>query len=86
VIGLPDDRKGEVPVAVVRLGDGGGVSEDELVSWAKEHMSDYKAPKQVKIVDDLPRTGTDKVQKDELLKLFQDEGDEGDGGDDGEEK
>ena len=77
VIGLPDERKGEVPVAVVRLGDGDGVSEDELVSWAKEHMSDYKAPKQVKIVDDLPRTGTDKVQKDELLKLFQD--DEGDG-------
>jgi len=80
VIGLPDERKGEIPVAVVRLGEGNGVSEAELVSWAKEHMSDYKAPRQVKIVDDLPRTGTDKVQKDELVKLFQN-GEESKGGD-----
>jgi acyl-CoA synthetase (AMP-forming)/AMP-acid ligase II len=78
VIGLPDERKGEIPVAVVRVGDGGSdVKEKELVDWAREHMADYKAPRQVKIVDELPRTGTDKVQKDELLKLFQ-EGDEGD--------
>jgi len=73
VIGLPDDRKGEIPVAVVRAGDGGDVSEKELVDWAREHMADYKSPRQVKIVDELPRTGTDKVQKDELLKLFQDD-------------
>ena len=73
VIGLPDERKGEIPVAVVRLGDGANVSEKELVEWAREHMADYKAPRQIKIVDSLPRTGTDKVQKDELLKLFQDE-------------
>jgi acyl-CoA synthetase (AMP-forming)/AMP-acid ligase II len=79
VIGLPDDRKGEIPVAVVRVGDGGSdVKEKELVEWAREHMADYKAPRQVKIVDELPRTGTDKVQKDELLKLFQ-EDDEGEG-------
>jgi acyl-CoA synthetase (AMP-forming)/AMP-acid ligase II len=74
VIGLPDDRKGEVPVAVVRVGDGGDVNEKELVDWAREHMADYKSPRQVKIVDKLPRTGTDKVQKDELLKLFQEDG------------
>ncbi|MCU1450207.1 MAG: Acyl-CoA synthetase (AMP-forming)/AMP-acid ligase [Acidimicrobiales bacterium] len=78
VIGLPDDRKGEVPVAVVRVGEGADVSEKELVDWARERMSDYKAPRQVKIVDELPRTGTDKVQKDELLKLFQ-EDDDGEG-------
>src|SRR5205823_11171000 len=77
VIGLPDERKGEIPVAVVRVGDGGSVKEKELVDWAREHMADYKSPRQVKIVDELPRTGTDKVQKDELLKLFQEEGDKG---------
>ena len=72
VIGLPDQRKGEIPVAVVRLVEGApDVSEKELVEWAREHMADYKAPRQVKIVDDMPRTGTEKVQKDELLKLFQ---------------
>ena len=73
VIGLPDDRKGEIPVAAVRVREGGDVSEKELVDWAREHMTDYKAPRQVKIVDEFPRTGTDKVQKDELLKVFQDQ-------------
>jgi acyl-CoA synthetase (AMP-forming)/AMP-acid ligase II len=77
VIGLPDDRKGEIPVAVVRLGRG-DVGTKELVDWAREHMADYKAPRQVKIVDELPRTGTEKVQKDELLKLFQEDDGEGD--------
>jgi long-chain acyl-CoA synthetase len=75
VIGLPDERKGEIPVAVVRVSDGGSVKEKELVDWAREHMADYKSPRQIKIVDDLPRTGTDKIQKDELLKLFQEDGD-----------
>jgi acyl-CoA synthetase (AMP-forming)/AMP-acid ligase II len=79
VIGLPDERKGEIPVAVVRLSDG-DVKEKELVDWAREHMADYKAPRQVKIVDDMPRTGTEKVQKDELLKLFEDGDGEKDGG------
>jgi len=75
VIGLPDERKGEIPVAVVRVGDGGAsVKEKELVDWAREHMADYKSPRQVKIVDELPRTGTEKVQKDELLKLFEEDG------------
>jgi len=73
VIGLPDERKGEIPVAVVRLGNG-EVKEKELVDWAREKMADYKAPRQVKIVDELPRTGTEKVQKDELLKLFEEDG------------
>ena len=70
VLGLPDERKGEIPVAVVRLGDGEGVTEADLVCWAKEHMSDYKAPQRVVFVDELPRTGTDKVQKNELRTLF----------------
>jgi len=79
VIGLPDERKGEIPVAAVRLGEGSSVKEKELVDWARERMADYKSPRQIKIVDELPRTGTNKVQKDELLKLFED-GDDDTGG------
>jgi len=71
VIGLPDERKGEIPAAVIRLNEGATLSEDELVSWAKEHMSDYKAPQRAVFVDELPRTGTDKVQKNELRTLFE---------------
>jgi acyl-CoA synthetase (AMP-forming)/AMP-acid ligase II len=70
VVGLPDERKGEVPVAVVRVREGADVTPDALVAWAAEHMADYKPPRQIRIVDDLPRTGTDKVQKDKLKELF----------------
>ena len=70
VLGLPDQRKGEVPVAVVRLHSGATATGDEIAAWAAEHMSDYKAPQRVVIVDDFPRTGTDKVLQDRLLGLF----------------
>ena len=68
--GLPDERKGEIPVAAVRLVDGATITAEELVAWARERLSDYKAPQRIAIVDELPRTGTNKVQKRELLKLF----------------
>jgi acyl-CoA synthetase (AMP-forming)/AMP-acid ligase II len=71
VIGLLDSRKGEVPVAAVRVRNGADVKPAEIVSWAAEHLSDYKAPRQVVIVDELPRTGTTKVQKSSLVGLFE---------------
>ena len=70
VIGLPDQRKGEIPVAVVRLVDGADLTELGLEAWASEHLSRYKVPRRFVAVDDLPRTGTNKVQKQELLALF----------------
>lgn len=70
VVGLDDDHLGEVPVAAVRLRPRARVTTEELVSWAAERMAHYKAPRRFVIVDDLPRTGTRKVQRDELLPLF----------------
>jgi acyl-CoA synthetase (AMP-forming)/AMP-acid ligase II len=71
VVGRPDERMGEVPVAAVRLRPGASPSEDELVAWARDRLSGYKVPRQIRIVEELPRTGTDKVQKRELLPLFE---------------
>ncbi len=71
VIGLPDPRKGEVPVAAVRVRDGAKVKPADLVAWAAEHLSDYKAPRQIVVVAELPRTGTTKVQKSGLVDLFE---------------
>ena len=68
VVGLPDDAKGEVPVAVVRTVPGETVSEEELRSWADTKLADYKVPRQIVFASELPRGGTDKVQKDELKK------------------
>jgi long-chain acyl-CoA synthetase len=73
VIGLPDERKGEIPAAVVRVNDGQSITEGELIDWAKAHMAEYKVPRRVRVVDELPRTGTQKVQKNDLKKLFEEQ-------------
>ncbi len=70
VVGLPDERLGEVPAAVVRLRPGATLATAKLEAFATEHMADYKAPKRYVAVEDLPRTGTNKVQKNSLQALF----------------
>lgn len=75
VLGRPDDRLGEVPVAAVRLQPGAAstIEPSELVAYAAERLADYKVPVLIVVVDELPRTGSQKVQKDRLQGLF-DEG------------
>ena len=70
VFGLPDDRLGEVVAAAVRLRPGAKVSPEGLLRWADERMAHYKAPRRLAVVDELPRTGTRKVQRAKLLELF----------------
>ena len=70
VVGVPDERMGEVPAAAVRLRPGSATTAEHLVGWAAEHLSDYKAPRRIVVVDELPRTGTSKVQKAGVRELF----------------
>ena len=70
VVGLPDTRLGEVPAAVVRLAEGTTLDDLDLASWVSDRLAEYKVPKRWVAVDELPRTGTEKVQKTELLALF----------------
>lgn len=77
VVGLPDERVGEVPAAVVRLRAGSTLAAQDVVAFAEEHLSDYKVPRRVLVVDELPRTGTAKVQKAELISLFDEADDAG---------
>ena len=70
VLGIADERKGERVVAVVRLRDGKAPTEDEILAFARNRLSTYKVPEEVKVVDELPRTGTEKVQKARLRELF----------------
>jgi len=70
VLGLTDARKGQVPVAAVRLKPGATFDEEALRAWADERLSEYKVPQRIVPVDELPRTGTNKVQRQELLELF----------------
>lgn len=70
VVGIPDAKLGEVPVAAVRLRPKAKVTPQELVVWAGVRMAQYKAPRRILIVEELPRTGTRKIQRDRLLPLF----------------
>ncbi|MEX0766841.1 MAG: class I adenylate-forming enzyme family protein [Microthrixaceae bacterium] len=72
VVGFPDAKLGEIPVAAVRLRPKAKITPQELVVWAGVRMAQYKAPRRILIVEELPRTGTRKIQRDRLLPLFAD--------------
>ncbi len=66
VIGKPDDKLGEEVVAIVALKPGASATEDEIKAFAKERMAAYKYPREVRIVDELPKGPTGKILKKEL--------------------
>jgi acyl-CoA synthetase (AMP-forming)/AMP-acid ligase II len=70
VTAFPDERLGEVPVAAVRLVEASTLTAGDLLAWAAEHLAEYKVPARALVVDELPRTGTRKVQKAALRALF----------------
>ena len=63
VVGMPDERWGETPHAFVVLAQQATVTEDELVAYAREHMANFKVPRKVRFVEELPKTATGKIQK-----------------------
>jgi acyl-CoA synthetase (AMP-forming)/AMP-acid ligase II len=66
VVGVPDDRMGEVGYAFIVLRPGQAVDHDALVAWARERMANYKVPRYTQIVDALPLNASGKVLKYEL--------------------
>jgi malonyl-CoA/methylmalonyl-CoA synthetase len=71
VIGLPDEDYGErVTAVVVPKKDQTETSAEEILSYCKQHLAGYKCPKQVILVDQLPRNTMGKIQKDVLQKKY----------------
>jgi len=66
VIGVPDDRWGEVVKAVVSLAPGATATEAELIAFSRERLAHYKCPASVDVVEALPRNPTGKILKREL--------------------
>ena len=66
IVGVPDDRLGEVAMAFVIPTTGTTLDPDELTAWCREHMANYKVPRFVEIVDTLPLNASGKVLKYEL--------------------
>jgi fatty-acyl-CoA synthase len=71
VVGVPDPLLGEVVVACVVAQPGSDLDEDAVRQFVREHLSSFKVPKHVLFLeqDDLPTTGTDKVQHAALKQL-----------------
>ncbi|MEE2031500.1 FadD3 family acyl-CoA ligase [Rhodococcus chondri] len=66
VIGVPDDRMGEVGRAFIVPLDGSGLTEDDVVAYAIEKLAKFKVPRSVRFVDSLPRNPSGKVLKNVL--------------------
>ncbi|WP_028935623.1 class I adenylate-forming enzyme family protein [Pseudonocardia spinosispora] len=66
VIGIPDERRGETVKAFVSLRPGESVTAEELIAYCKSNMADYKYPRFVEFIDELPKTPTGKILRREL--------------------
>jgi fatty-acyl-CoA synthase len=66
VVGLPDETLGEIVCAVIKLKSGKESTEEEMKSYLKEHMANYKVPQKIIFTDKFPVTASGKIQK---LKL-----------------
>jgi acyl-CoA synthetase (AMP-forming)/AMP-acid ligase II len=66
VVGVPDERLGEVGKAFVVPRAGATIDPVELVAWCRKEMANYKAPRSVEVVDALPLNASGKVLKYEL--------------------
>lgn len=66
VVGTPDERMGEVGVAFIVPRPDARVVPEEIIAWSRDNMANYKVPRRVVVVDDLPRNASGKVLKIDL--------------------
>ena len=70
VVGVPDERWGEIPVAFVTARAGSALSGDEVAAYVREHLAGFKVPRAVHFRE-LPKTSTGKIQKQKLRDLVE---------------
>jgi len=69
VIGIADARMGEVGKAFLTLRPGEDASAEEIITWSRQHMANYKVPRALEFCQDLPRNASGKVLKNQLRNL-----------------
>jgi acyl-CoA synthetase (AMP-forming)/AMP-acid ligase II len=68
VIGVPDDRMGEVGMAFVVPAPGHALEPEALGAWCREQMANYKVPRRIEVVAEIPLNAAGKVDKLELRR------------------
>jgi HIP---CoA ligase len=66
VIGIPDERLGEVGMAFVVVSPGSATTGPDVITWSREQMANYKVPRVVELIEELPTNATGKVEKERL--------------------
>jgi fatty-acyl-CoA synthase len=74
VIGVPHEKWGETPKALVVLRDGANIDEKALIAFTREHLAHFKCPTSIEFIEALPRTATGKLQKFVLRDKYWGEG------------
>ncbi len=72
VIGIPDEKWGELVTALVVTTPGSQLTADDVIAWTKQKLAGYKCPKRVEFRTELARTATGKLQKFKLREPFWD--------------
>ncbi len=70
VIGIPDEKWGELVTALIVKVPDSSLTEDDVIAWSKQKLAGYKCPKYVEFRDELARTSTGKLQKFKLRAPF----------------
>ena len=70
VVGVPDAKWGETPLAVVVLQKGEQATADDIIAFCRDNLAHFKVPRRVEFVPELPRTATGKLKKFELREPY----------------
>ena len=70
VIGLPDEKWGEIGMACVVLKPDAAATEEELLAHLRDHLARYKVPKRIEFIDALPLSSMGKILKRELREKY----------------
>ncbi len=70
VVGVEEARWGQEVLAVIKKAEGATVEEKQVIAFAREHLAQYKCPKFVRFVDEMPKTATGKIRKNVLAEQF----------------
>jgi acyl-CoA synthetase (AMP-forming)/AMP-acid ligase II len=70
VVGLPDKIWGEKIIAAVVLKSGKSTNDKNIIDFCKEHLADFKVPKRIVFLEELPKTGSNKISKQKLREFL----------------
>ena len=70
VVGLPDPEWGQKVAAAIVLDENESASEIDIENYSREHLAGYKIPRVIRFVEELPLTGSGKIQRNAVQELF----------------